>query len=317
MKLRDEEKIQKEKDRAEARRKNRAMKDEEARKRTIETERDRIRRNYAKNSAGHREMHNLGATILKSSLIILVAVAAFEVACFILYDTWGDGSTHLINLADNSFAFIVGLTAMDAIMYINQANGRKRSEERAIIRHNRILQPAIDMYLARKNMMLTPPGDNVRTYLVKSGLTFKSLSNMYEKSDIITDAGRTRIECFRTQHKALAKAFMNTVEDIDFDFNPEICDAAMKFINASTYGGAALDSLIAYQSDAMKGEKAAVIRQIRSSDISTTLGDADVELKNVMLLAEMVQQEEDALSEYITTVREMSSVKLTATHYEL
>ncbi len=67
----------------------------------------------------------------------------------------------------------------------------------------------------------------------------------------------------------------------------------------------------------MKGEKAAVIRQIRGSDISTTLGDADVELKNVMLLAEMVQQEEDALSEYITTVREMSSVKLTATHYEL
>ncbi|KUE73641.1 hypothetical protein AUQ37_01670 [Candidatus Methanomethylophilus sp. 1R26] len=165
MKLRDEEKIQKEKDRAEARRKNRAMKDEEARKRTIETERDRVRRNYAKNSAGHREMHNLGATILKSSLIILVAVAAFEIACFILYDTWGDGSTHLINLADNSFAFIVGLTAMDAIMYINQANGRKRSEERAIIRHNRILQPAIDMYLARKNMMLTPPGDtSARTW---------------------------------------------------------------------------------------------------------------------------------------------------------
>ena len=131
MKLRDEEKIQKEKDRAEARRKKRTTKDEEARKKNLEMERDKVRRDYARNSAGHREMHNLGTTILKSSLIILVAVVAFEVACFALYDTWGDGSTHLVNLADNSFAFIVGLTAMDAIMYINQANGRGRSEERA------------------------------------------------------------------------------------------------------------------------------------------------------------------------------------------
>ncbi|MGI6009586.1 MAG: hypothetical protein ACOX8X_05675 [Methanomethylophilus sp.] len=317
MQLRDEDKIKRKKEKDEAKRRREAEKDAEARKKGEVREREQVRKQYRNNSAAHREMHNLGTTILKSSAIILVAVVFFEVLCYLVCDTWGTWETHLVNLADNSAAFIVGLTAMDAIMYINQAQSRRRSEERAIVRHNRIVQPAIDMYLARKNMMLTAPKDNVRTYLVKSGLTFKDLANMYEPSDIITDAGKTRIECFRVQHKALNKAFMNMVEDIDFDFNPEICDATLKFINASTYGSAALDSLIAYQDESMRARKSSLIRQIRSSDVSVTLGDAGVELKNAMLLAEMIQQEEEAIEEYIITISEMSAVKSTVTHYEL
>ena len=105
---------------------------------------------------------------------------------------------------------------MDAVMYVSQLQSRRRGESRAIIRHNRIVQPAIDMYLARKNMLITPPEREVRTFQIVSDFKIRDLKDMYGPSDIVTDAGRTKIETFRIQTKSLHKAMMNMVEDIDF-----------------------------------------------------------------------------------------------------
>ena len=60
---------------------------------------------------------------------------------------------------------------------------------------------------------------------------------------------------------------MNMVEDIDFDFNPEICDAAMRFINATTYGTAALDSLIAFGEEGMRSKRMTLIKQMKEESV--------------------------------------------------
>ena len=228
-------------------------------------------------------------------------------------------NTHLLNLADNSLAFVIGLTAMDAVMYVSQLQSRRRGESRAIIRHNRIVQPAIDMYLARKNMLITPPEREVRTFQIVSDFKIRDLKDMYGPSDIVTDAGRTKIETFRIQTKSLHKAMMNMVEDIDFDFSPEICDAAMRFINATTYGTAALDSLIAFGEEGMRSKRMTLIKQMKEEEDGGSLGDARAEMKNVYLVQQMIQEQEAAIKEYLTTINEMSdenSKNAAYDHYE-
>lgn len=288
------------------------------RRRSAEGEEDRsvIREKYKKKSAARLEKRNMFRTMTVSSLIILCAFMFFEVLLVIMSGGPGDLNTHLLNLADNSLAFVVGLTAMDAVMYISQLQSRRRGESRAIIRHNRIVQPAIDMYLARKNMMITPPGEDVKTFQIVSGFRIRDLKDMYGPSEIVTDAGRTKIETFRVQTKNLHKAFINMVEDIDFDFNPEICDAAMRFINATTYGTAALDSLIVFEDDGMRSKRMVLIKQMKEEEESGSLADAKAELKNVYLVQQMIQEQEAAIKEYLTTINEMTEDRAKGTTYD-
>ncbi len=290
------------------------------RRRDSEAEADRsaVRERYRKKSAARQEKRSMFRTMAVSSVIIVCAFIFFEVLLFLVSGSPGDLETHLLNLADNSLAFVVGLTAMDAVMYISQLQSRRRGESRAIIRHNRIVQPAIDMYLARKNMMVTPPGEDVKTFRIVSDFTVRDLKDMYGPSEIVTDAGRTKIETFRIQTKNLHKALINMVEDIDFDFNPEICDAAMRFINATTYGTAALESLIVFGDDGMRAKRMVLIKQMKEEEENGSLADAKAELKNVYLVQQMIQEQEAAIKEYLTTINEMTgNAKAPAyDHYE-
>ncbi len=282
-------------------------------------ERSVIREKYRRKSAARQEVRNMYRTMIVSTVIIFAAFLLFEILLFAVSGSGGDIDTHLLNLADNSLAFVIGLTAMDAVMYISQLQSRRRGESRAIIRHNRIVQPAIDMYLARKNMLVTPPEGSTKTFRIVSDFTARDLKDMFGPSDIVTDAGKTKIETFRIQTKNLNKAMMNMVEDIDFDFNPEICDAAMRFINATTYGTAALESLLSFQEEGMKTKRMALIRKIKDDDGRDSLADADGDLKNVYLVKQMIQEQEAAIKEYITTINEVSeenSKTAAYDHYE-
>ncbi|WP_400256867.1 hypothetical protein [Methanomethylophilus alvi] len=282
-------------------------------------DRSAIRERYRKKSAARMEKKSMFRTMIVSTVIIFCAFLFFEFLLFIVSGDGGDLNTHLLNLADNSLAFVIGLTAMDAVMYVSQLQSRRRGESRAIIRHNRIVQPAIDMYLARKNMLITPPEREVRTFQIVSDFKIRDLKDMYGPSDIVTDAGRTKIETFRIQTKSLHKAMLNMVEDIDFDFNPEICDAAMRFINATTYGTAALDSLIAFGEEGMRSKRMTLIKQMKEEEDGGSLGDARAEMKNVYLVQQMIQEQEAAIKEYLTTINEMSdenSKNAAYDHYE-
>ena len=55
--------------------------------------------------------------------------------------------------------------------YYNGNQKSRREEQRAIIRHNRIVKPAIDMYLARKNSLITPAGEDFKPFQVVTKAT--------------------------------------------------------------------------------------------------------------------------------------------------
>ncbi len=191
-------------------------------------------------SAAAVEAQHSHQIFVVSMSMILASVAFIEVLQYLLYRTWGSGQTHLINMADNVLAFIVGLAAMDSLLYWNNMERAKRNETRAIIRHNRIVQPTIDLYLARKNQVVTPAGREARKFQVVTVTAVRDMRDMYGASDLIADAAEPRIEAFRTYEERLNKAMMRMAEDIDFLHYPELCDAVLRFINAATYGASAL-----------------------------------------------------------------------------
>lgn len=283
-------------------------------------DRTAVRRSYMKKSAGRYETISAIRTMIMSTVMIIVAFIVIELILFAVSGSFGDRDTHLLNLADNSLAFAVGLAAMDALTFFNQSARAKRNEERAIIRHNRIIQPAADMYLARKNMMITPDGEDVRRFRVISHVRIRDMKDLYEPSSIASDAGKSRIVVFKELIKSVNKGMMNMVEDIDFAYNQEICDAALKFINATTYGSGALDALIMYGEPGNRAKKMAVIKQIKEAPDDGTLADAKDELRNVYLVKQMIEEQEAALKEYIESVydvvRDEKNAKMTIDHYE-
>lgn len=270
-------------------------------------ERREVRRRYKKSSAARFDLQHMLRTMLVSTCLIIGAVFVFLLILYLFFDDAGEGKTHWMNMVDNVAAFIIGLSAMDGLMYLNQSKQASRAEVRAIIRHNRIIQPAIDMYLARKNMLLTAPGEEVRYFQVGRPLSVRDLKDMYGPSENVSDAGGMKIEMFAVHMNGLNKALMNMVEDIDFAGNPEICDAALKFINATTYGRAALESVISYGSEGERAKRMAVVRLIKAEPDGGDIANAKPELKNVYIVKQMIEEQQAALKNYLTVVTEISA----------
>jgi len=238
-------------------------------------------------------------TMVYSSLIIIIAFVVIELCLYASSGGWGDINLHLLNIADNTFAFIVGLSAMDALGYLNQVQRRRRNEIRAIIRHNRILEPSIEMFTVRKNILVTSPGKAVDQYATITDFDIWDMSDMYNPSTVPSDAGRSKIDMFSFHLKKVNNAMLKIVEDIDFAFDPDICDAVMKFISATTYGSSALDSLVSYGNTGSSMKKAAIVAMIKEAPRNGTLTDADSnELKSVYILMQMIRDQEDALKTY-------------------
>ena len=90
-------------------------------------DRSAIRERYRKKSAARMEKKSMFRTMIVSTVIIFCAFLFFELLLFIVSGDGGDLNTHLLNLADNSLAFVIGLTAMDAVMYVSQLQSRRKS----------------------------------------------------------------------------------------------------------------------------------------------------------------------------------------------
>jgi hypothetical protein len=88
-----------------------------------------------------------------SSAILLLLAFAFELIHYVYFGGWGDMSTHLLNMADNTLAFVIGLGAMDAVIYFGHVKRDRRDEYRAVMRHHRLMEPMIEAFVFRKNVL--------------------------------------------------------------------------------------------------------------------------------------------------------------------
>ena len=256
-------------------------------------------------------------TMALSAGILLLAFLALEAVLLIwkaMYFNPGDTSYtnndvywHLLNISDTCIGFLVGILAMDILTYFERGQKAKRDEERAIIRHNRIIKPAIDMYLARKNSLITPAGEDFKPFQVVTAACSRDMKDLFGPSPINSDSKRPKISTFEYYTKKLNVAFMNMVEDINFDYNPDICDAALAFINETTYGRSALSSLVSFSEEGNRTVRNALIRQLKESGDSTDIFESSDELNTALIVLHMIHAHEDALKKYLDAVEEIDN----------
>lgn len=272
------------------------------------------KREYRKKSAARYDRRSMVRTMIYSVGILFIAFLVFECLLLVYKSLHGAGYSnndtywHLINIADTCIGFVIGLTAMDALTYYEQGRKSKRDEQRAIIRHNRIIKPCIDMYLARKNGLITPAGEETKHFQVVTKSCIRDMKDLYGNSEITSDAGKVKIDSFEFYLKKLNVAFLNMAEDINFDYNPEICDAVMDFLNETTYGMAALESLVSYGKDGNRTQKMNMIRQIKEAPDDVTLSEINTgELNVAFIVMRMIHTQEDALERYMNAVGEIDA----------
>jgi hypothetical protein len=202
------------------------------------------------------------------------------------------------------FALLFAVIIMDNINARSNKKKRQRDERKAIVRHNKILQPVIDMYLVRKNMVVTLNDKTVRKFKINADFTIKDMKDMYSPSELISDVGKSKIQMYAYYQDKLLEMFTHLVEDIDFNYYSDLCDAAMKFINSTSYGAAGLDAVLSYQDSqaGMKSMKSIVMNLIREEPSNGKFIDAPPTLKNVYLLHQMINEQETALEEYLRLV---------------
>ena len=295
------------------------QKEEKQQHREVKTQSNKRKkegRNFKKASAAHYETRSMFRTMALSAGVLLIAFAVFEILLIVWKQfllpadvdyTREDTYWHLLNIADTCVGFVIGLTAMDALNYMNDNRKARREEERAITRHNRIVKPCIEMYLARKNSLITPNGQNVQIFQVVTNANVRDLKDMYEPSAINSDAGKTKIEAYHYYLKKLNTAFLNMAEDINFDYNPEICDAMMKFLNETTYGMAAADAVMSFGKEGNRTQKMAIIRKIKEVPDGTEIADVDGDLSTVFIFMHMIHAHEDALKSYLKVIEEIDT----------
>ncbi|MDR3205949.1 MAG: hypothetical protein LBT41_02460 [Candidatus Methanoplasma sp.] len=205
-------------------------------------------------------------------------------------------------------ALLFGVVIMDSIVaYSNEA--KKKSEERkAIIRRNKIIQPILDMYLVRKNMMITPRERNVRKFQIDGIFTIKDLKDMFDPSELVSDIGKSKIEMYAFYQQELNKKLTSLVEDVEFMYYEDLCNAAMRYINATAYGASAIDAVVGYKG-AMTGTrsmKAIVLNAIRDEPEERNFSDASPVMKNIYILYDTVNEQEEAVAEYLRHINKIN-----------
>ena len=243
----------------------------------------------------------------ESRLLVLsiLAIAFYIIIAWLIVVVFSGESMNLYDVVRGSmgsvFALLFAVIIMDTISSQSEKKKRERDERRAIVRHNKIIQPVIDMYLVRKNMVITPNDKTVRKFQIKSNFTIKDMKDMYGPSELISDIGKSKIDVYSFYQEKLHEMFTHLVEDVDFNFYSELCDAAMDYINATSYGSSALEAVTCYQNTltGTKSMKSVVLNMIRDEPEKGIFIDAPPALKNVYLVHQMINDQTTALERYL------------------
>ena len=276
---------------------------------------------FKKVRASNVEKEHMNLTVVKSVVMILILSLAMFLVIVAINDVWSFGD-YMNNIFCNTIALVFVVVFLDTLVSSNKEGRKKREEARTILRHNRIIQPDIDMYLVRKNMVVTPNGKNVRKFQIDSQFSIQDMRDMYGPSELVSDVGISKIRRYAYFQQQLKKDFENLVEGVDFTHYPEIAEAAMKYINATSYGEAALDAVVGYE-DSKAGTRSMrvmVVGMMKEEPLDGRFMDANPTMKNIYLVYQMINDQEKAVSDYIRLIGaledENPSEKRSNTDYE-
>ncbi len=260
---------------------------------------------FNRTRASKVEKHHEFSVMWISFVIIVITSAVFFLIGSMINDGVWSSTDFFYNMGCNILAMFIAVLCLDTLVNRNRESRLRRDESRKILRYNRLISPDIDMYLVRKNMVVTPNGKTVRKFQLISKFTVKDMKDMYAPSEIISDVGISKIRRYAHYQALLREHFEHLVESVDFTFFPEIADAAMRYLNASAYGEAALDAVVSYE-DSRAGTKSMrvmVIGMMKEEPEDGSFADSNPTMKNIYLVHQMIMEQQQAVSDYIRMIR--------------
>ena len=140
----------------------------------------------------------------------------------------------LLGLSTNIFGLII--TIFFAQKYIDavETKNRKAAETNEILRHDRIMQQFILLYLEGYASIAIPNKLDVSEIHINVAeddeFAFTDLAGMYDASLMIPKKGaKSSIEIYYENEEKLAKYVMNVIENVNFEFYPELLDYFTEF----------------------------------------------------------------------------------------
>lgn len=123
-----------------------------------------------------------------------------------------------------------GLKEFNAV----ETKNRKAAETNEILRHDRIMQQFILLYLEGYASIAIPNKLDVSEIHINVAeddeFAFTDLAGMYDASLMIPKKGaKSSIEIYYENEEKLAKYVMNVIENVNFEFYPELLDTLTEF----------------------------------------------------------------------------------------
>lgn len=139
-----------------------------------------------------------------------------------------------LGLSTNIFGLIITIFFAQKYIDENERKNRKVSEKDEIIRRDRIMRQLIELYLEGYASIAIPNKRSVSEVHINAAdddeFAFEDLAGMYEPSLMIQKKGvRPSIEIFYENEYKLAKYVMDVIENVDFEFYPELLNTLMAF----------------------------------------------------------------------------------------
>ncbi len=259
---------------------------------------------FKKARADRIEKHHEYSVMWISFFIIVISSAIFFAIGFFLPGEWSQ-KDFFYNMGCNILAMFIVVLCLDTLVNRNRDSRIQRDEARKILRYHRLTSPDIDMYLVRKNMVITPAGKPVRKFKVDSEFTVRDMRDMYGASELVSDVGISKIRRYAHYQSVLKDDFEKLIGNVDFMFYPEIADAAMRYLNATSYGEAALNAVISYEETraGTKSMKTMVIAMMKDEPEDGRFVDANPTMKNIYLVHQMISDQEKAVGDYIRMIK--------------
>lgn len=260
---------------------------------------------FKKTRASKVERRHEYSVMWISFIIIVISSAVFFLIGWVVNDAdWG-WQDFFFNMGCNILALFVVVLCLDTLVNRNKDSRIQRDEARKILRYNRLIGPEIDMYLVRKNMVITPAGKPVHKFRVDSTFTVQDMKDMYGPSELVSDVGISKIRRYAHYQSVLRDYFEKLIENVDFTFYPEVGDAALRYLNAASYGEAAIEAVLSYEDSraGTKSMKSMIIAMMRDEPADGCFMNANATMKNIYLVHQMINDQEKAVSEYLRMIK--------------
>ena len=132
----------------------------------------------------------------------------------------------LLGLSTNIFGMIITIFFAQKYIDATEAKNRKAAEANEILRHDRIMQQFIWLYLEGYASITIPNEQNVSEVHINAA----DLAGMYDVSLMVQKKGaKSSIEIYYENEDKLAKYVMEVIENVNFDFYPELLNILIEF----------------------------------------------------------------------------------------